>query len=209
MEDLNENELAAAREIITTGLKKAAESLSFFMKEKITIDNLDYYKNQEGPSWELLPKEDPNIHLLLTEIVGDLKGICCFIFSEKEANLLRNAALPAEITENQDLMVEMSDAIMLEVDNIITASVITQFANILKHKIHGGVPQLKKMTFDQLNKFVKSDKNKDLFSINFKTHFSTSKGNFNPEFLWLLDKRFTESIKKFTAEKNNLESSRV
>lgn len=203
MTDFNETELLVARNMITAGLKKAAESLSFFMKETISFKEPDYYRNWGDSGWELEPKKEPNIHLLVTEIVGDLKGICCLIFTEEEANQLRRTALPLEITSNPALMAEMSDAIMLEVDNIITASVITQFANTLQQKMHGGVPQLHKLNFPQLNNFVSSEKNKDRYSINFKTHFATAKGNFNPEFLFLFDGSFAECIKGFATAKSN------
>ena len=56
-----------------------------------------------------------------------------------------------EITGNPEIMAEMSDGILLEVDNIISASVITQFSNILNHRIHGGVPQLKKLDKNKIN----------------------------------------------------------
>ena len=49
-----------------------------------------------------------------------MKGICCLIFSEEEANHLRSAALPPEILNSPEMMAEMSDGIMLEVDNIIS-----------------------------------------------------------------------------------------
>ena len=205
MKDLNQTELFAAEKIITAGLLKAADSLSFFMKEKISFKELDYFPNWEVPSLELSQKEDSTIYLLITEVIGELKGICCLIFNEQEADQLRQAALPVEITSNPTLMAEMSDAIMLEVDNIITATVITQFANILKHKIHGGVPQLRKVNFDQLNKYIGSNINDELFIISFQTHFLSSKVNFNPEFLWFFDNKFIESIKRFAAVEDNIE----
>lgn len=202
MKDFNQRELLAAKEIITAGLNRAAESLSFFMKEVISFNDLGYYENWHDAAWKLAPKDDPNIHLLVTEVVGELKGVCCLVFSEKEANQLRSTALPPEISDNPEMMLEMGDAIMLEVDNIISASVITEFSNILKHKIHGGVPRLNKLNYEALNLFVNNEKNKGLYSINFKTQFVTKNGNFTPEFLWLFDQHFVESIKAYAAGKN-------
>lgn len=204
MKDFNDHELNAAREIITAGLKKAAESLSFFMKEQTSFNEFDYYKDWDDSEWKMSPKTDPNIHLLTTEIVGDLRGMCCLIFSEEEADEFRRTSLPEDIRNNASLMSEMSDAIMLEADNIISASVITQFSNILKHKMHGDVPKLRKLNYDALNEFVGAELKKGLYSINFKTHFKTAAGNFSPEFLWLLDKKFVESIKSYAAGKADL-----
>lgn len=204
MENINPKELNAAKEIVSAGLLKAAESLSFFMKEKITLDDMDFSFNKSSNPADFTSKKGDNIHLLLTEIIGELKGVCCLIFSEDEANKLRHTALPPEITSNPEIMNEMSDGILLEVDNIISASVITQFSNILKHKIYGGVPNIKKLNSEQLNQYIKGKLEGDMFVINFNTHFVSSYLNFSPQFLWLFDNSFAESIRNYTA---NLENS--
>jgi chemotaxis protein CheY-P-specific phosphatase CheC len=199
MENITERELAVAREIVNTGLLKAAETLSFFMKEKIKLDDMDYsFDTQPNPA-DFTTKTGQNIQLLLTEVIGELKGVCCLIFSEEEADKLRSAALPPEIMNNPALMAEMSDAILLEVDNIISASVITQFSNILKHKVYGGVPHLKKMSAAEVNQYVKGKLEHEMFIVSFNTHFVSESLDFSPQFIWLFDNSFAESIKKHTA----------
>lgn len=205
METLTKKELDVARSIINIGLDKAAESLSFFMKERIQLEGLDLSINKINTQLNFTSKPGDNIHFLITEVIGELKGVCCLIFSEKEADQLRKIALPKEILESPQMMNEMADAIMLEADNIISASVITQFSNILNNKIYGGVPQLKKFSLQQLNDFVKSNYEDDLFFINFKVHFSSSNLDFKPEFVWLFDNSFLFSIKKFTGTEENVE----
>ena len=97
-------------------------------------------------------------------------------------------------------MAEMSDGIMLEVDNIISASVITQFSNMLKVKIHGGVPDLKRVDYSEMEKIIKDDIENELYLISFKTSFESSKVAFNPEFVWLFDNAFIDSIKEYSKE---------
>lgn len=199
MENNNHKELNIAREIVNAGLLKAAESLSFFMKETISLANMDFTFNKSPEPANFSDKKGDNIHLLLTDIIGELKGVCCLIFSEDEADKLRKVALPPEIMNNPQIMSEMSDGILLEVDNIISASVITQFSNILKHKIYGGVPDIKKFNNEQLNQFIKEKLEKNMFVINFNTHFISSHLDFSPQFLWFFDESFAESIRKFSA----------
>ncbi len=199
MENITERELAVAREIVNKGLLKAAESLSFFMKEKIELDEMGYSFNTPPSPADFTTKTGENIQLLLTEVIGELKGVCCLIFSEEEANKLRSTALPPEIRNNPDIMAEMSDGILLEVDNIISASVITQFSNILKHKVYGGVPHLKKMSAGQVNQYIKEKLEHDMFIVSFNTHFVSESLDFSPQFIWLFDGSFAESIKKHTA----------
>lgn len=203
METITDKELQFARQLVNQGLSKAAESLSFFMKETISLDELDYSFNKPSNPADFTTKHGDNIHLLLTEVIGELKGVCCLIFSNEEADKLRQTALSPEITSNPEIMAEMSDGILLEVDNIISASVITQFSNILKHKIHGGVPKLRKVNTDELNQYVKSKLENDMFVISFNTHFVSAHLDFSPQFMWLFDSSFTASIKKFAAGEAN------
>ena len=199
MKDLTPQEIDVARKIISAGLVKSAESLSFFMNETISLKDFDAEKNLDNPPLELGKKDESNIHLLTTKVIGEMKGICCLIFSEQEANHLRSAALPPEILNSPEMMAEMSDGIMLEVDNIISASVITQFSNLLKVKIHGGVPNLKKVTSSEMEEYISSEVDNELYLISFKTSFESSKARFNPEFVWLFDNSFIDSIKNYAA----------
>jgi chemotaxis protein CheY-P-specific phosphatase CheC len=209
MEKLNPKELNAARSIINIGLSRAATSLSFFMKEEIRINGLDLRFNKFENQSDFTCKFGNNIHFLVTEVIGELKGTCCLIFSEEEADHLRTAALPQDIRENVQMMAEMSDAIMLEVDNIISASVITEFSNLLGHKIYGGVPNLKKFTVNEMEEFVKQNYEKEMYIINFKSHFVSSKLDFKPDFVWLFDDSFLNSVKEFSASQSNLKKLEV
>lgn len=200
----NHNEMKIAREIVGVGLLKAAESLSFFMKEKITLDETDYDLNKPSSPADFTTKKGDNIHVLITEIIGDLKGVCCLIFNEEEADKLRHTALPVEITSNPEMMAEMKDGILLEVDNIISASVITMFSNILKHKMHGGVPSIKKLSREELNMYIKSKLEMDMMVVSFNTHFISPTIDFSPQFLWLFDNSFTKSIQRYAAERSEI-----
>ena len=200
MKNLTSQEIEVAKTIISAGLVKSAESLSFFMNETITLKDFDAEKQLDNPPLELSKKDENNIHLLTTKVIGEMKGICCLIFSEEEADHLRKAALPQEILDSPEMMEEMSDGIMLEVDNIISASVITQFSNLLKVKIHGGVPSLKKVTSKEMEEFISGEVDQELYLISFKTSFESSKANFNPEFVWLFDNTFIDCIKNYTAQ---------
>lgn len=200
MTKIIDTELKVANDIINTGLLKAAESLSFFMKDKIMLDKTDCCFNKPSVPSDFTTKKGNNVHLLITEVIGELKGVCCLIFNEEEADKLRQTALPEEIKSNPAIMAEMKDGILLEVDNIISASVITQFSNILKHKIYGGVPSIKKITSDEVNQYIKEKLEEDMFVISFNTHFISSNIDFSPQFLWLFDASFARSIQNYSAQ---------
>ena len=199
MVTFNQKEMQAARNIISAGLVKAAESLSFFMNETITLNELDQEDSLSVNTIEIEKKNQSNIHLMITKVIGELKGVCCLIFSEEEADQLRNTALPTEVLNSPEMMAEMSDGIMLEVDNIISASVITQFSNMLKVKIYGGVPELRKVNSTELESYLQEEINNEMYLVSFKTKFKSSHVSFAPEFIWLFDNTFVESIKNYSA----------
>jgi len=199
MVTFNQKEMLAGRNIISAGLVKAAESLSFFMNETITLNEVDQEDSLSVSNIEIEKKNQSNIHLMITKVIGELKGVCCLIFSEEEADQLRKTALPPEVLNSPEMMAEMSDGIMLEVDNIISASVITQFSNMLKVKIYGGVPELRKVNSTELESYMQEEINNEMYLVSFKTKFKSSHVSFAPEFIWLFDNTFVESIKNYSA----------
>ncbi|MES2678665.1 MAG: hypothetical protein V4635_02215 [Bacteroidota bacterium] len=201
MENLDQNELLTAKKIVKKGLLKAAESLSFFMKEKVDINELDFHISDHIACPD---KTGDNIHLLTTEVMGELPGVCYLVFSEEEADRLREVVLSAELRDSPELANEMKDAILLEVDNIISASVITEFSNILNHRIYGNVPTLKLVNPSDLDRMLKERSGADFFAINFRTQFLSSNINFSPEFVWLFDNNFLNSVKQLVRREESL-----
>ncbi|MGL4597662.1 MAG: hypothetical protein ACRCYO_09045 [Bacteroidia bacterium] len=206
MELFNTHELEVAKKIIDAGLTRSSESLGFFMKEKIDPNGTNMKIPPEMVNDDFAKILKQNAHILVTEIVGDLKGICCLIFSEEEVNMLHQKALPASVTSNPAMMAEMGDAILLEVDNIIAASVITQFANVLQKKIHGDVPRLYKYNSSEMPDFASSKIFKEYYVINFHTHFISASLDFSPQFIWFFDQSFTDSIKSYAANTAHIAS---
>lgn len=197
MRDLTASELFAAQEIVNAGLYNAAESLSFFMKDKISYDKLVFCN--EVPDVQTKSAEtNSNLNVLVTEIIGDIKGMCYLIFSNDEAKQLTDSALSSAMSKDEALMKEMYDATLLEVDNIIAASVITQFSNYLKLKIFGGVPSIKRSDTAGLQRLMEDNTRKGLFTINFKIIFRSSNHEFSPEFIWQFEEEFLNSVQRFS-----------
>ncbi|BDS09783.1 hypothetical protein [Aureispira anguillae] len=200
MEVFNKTELQTAESIINQGLKSAAETLSFFMKESIEVKQIgvnDLGIANKGP---LKLKCTTNAHLLTTHVVGELEGFCCLVFSEEEAQLLQKTALPPEVVNDPVMFEGMKDAILLEVDNIIAAAVITQFANLLKRKMHGSVPELSVIDATKFDAFIKEHLDDRSHVINFRTNFVAPQKSFSPMFLWFMNQPFIDDIKQLSAQ---------
>jgi chemotaxis protein CheY-P-specific phosphatase CheC len=200
MEVFNKTEMQTAEKIINQGLSSAAETLSFFMKEPIVVEQIGVHNLAIADKTPLKLRCTGKAHLLTTEVVGDLQGFCCLVFTEKEAEMLQKAALPPEVINDPVLFETMKDAILLEVDNIIAAAVITQFANLLKRKMHGSVPQLSSIDASTFDLFIQKRLDDQSHVINFKTNFSAKEKSFSPMFLWFMDNSFIDDIKRVSVK---------
>lgn len=203
MAELNEAELDITKEIIHIALTKAADSLSFFIKEKVMIKLFDLKINQ---NYSPISKKDANAksYLLTTCIRGDIAGKAYLVFNESEVAKLVEINLPDSIKNNPIEKARMTDAVLLEIDNIITAAVVTQFANILNCKIHGDVPMLNILPENELNPFLDQQNTGHYNVIYFNSRFITSNSDINSEFIWLMeDKFFTEVKNVVSVEKRN------
>lgn len=194
MSTFNIVEITRAAEIISAGLEKAAESLSFFMKEKIELEKTNFeidthYSRTKNTNNELL-------YALSTEIKGTVGGICYLVFSEEESAEICKVALSPKILEDPIKVTQFKEPLLMEVDNILSASVITQFADQLKIQVHGDTPFLHRQTASELNSTIQKQLLPDRLIIGFQTEFISSKSHFNPEFYWILEPNFMETVKK-------------
>lgn len=195
MVELTTTEQEKAQYLVQQGMQKAAQSLSFFLKKTVALQEIENDTCSLAHSLNLKPKSSGDICVLTTYLLGELKGVCYLIFSEQEMELLMQTELPAEILNQPELKSEMGKALLLEMDNIISANVITEFANALKVKIYGDVPSMECMPQNQLFDVLAQAIEEEMFLLSFKAHFSNDEVDFNPEFIWLFDQEFIQKIK--------------
>ena len=190
-------ELDIAKEIINIGLGKAADSMAFFTKDKVFIRTLDLriLNSEELRGIKHRGQGDDLRFVLTTNVEGDMSGVCFLIFTEEEVERLYQKSLPASIFKDAEKLKVMGDAILLEMDNIISASVITQFSNLFKTHMYGAVPQLSKLDKKEVNQYMLDNPNSSGSFIYFHSEFSTGNLDVSPEFIWFLGEDFFEGVK--------------
>jgi chemotaxis protein CheY-P-specific phosphatase CheC len=203
---LNEKELDVAKEIINIGLCKAADSMAFFTKDKVLIEGVDVevVSVDSIDTFSEKPSEE-DIVVLSTSLKGEMQGVCHLVFSVAETEKIFNVSLPKSILEDEDKMKVMGDAILQEMDNIIAASVVTQFSNVFDYMMYGDVPRIHKMKKSELDAFIRSDEPDLKSCLFFKCDFSTNEIDIKPEFIWLMDDKFEVGVKKVTNSDELLE----
>jgi len=186
-----------AKEIINIGLAKAADSLSFFTKERVMLKGLSL---EIKPISEFAyPKQDDGnaFHVLFTEVKGDIEGTCFLNFREQDAENFWKIALPEAIMNNPEMKIEMGKAILMEADNIIAASVITQFANMLNVNMHGHIPNYHLVEYNDMNRFILDRSPSSSLYLQFSAEFASDSVDVFPDFLWMLDSSFMKNVQKF------------
>lgn len=202
---LSKIELDITKEIINIGIAKAADSFSFFIKGKVMIRLFEVKVNLE--KYFPLSRKYPTSknYLLTTEIKGDLKGRAYLLFNEQEAENIVAGNLPERIFNNPVEREKMTEAFLLEIDNIITAAVVTQFSNIFQCKVYGDVPSLDILPGNEINAFLSLRNNKGLNVIYFNARFITENVEINPEFIWLMDDKFFREVKNVLSDQKKME----
>lgn len=207
MSALSNFETNAITDILNVGLAKAAETLSFFMNEKISIEAFDFKIETLDLHKENLKFKPDSQYVLTTEVIGDIKGYCHLVFSKADTIKLFELSLPKDLKPGSEEFKLMSTALLLELDNIVSASVITQLANLLKSKMHGGIPSICDLNENSIpqKKFLENEL-KDTYILNFKSRFfpSAAKENFSPEFIWVLTPTFVDKVKESLSGKTTL-----
>lgn len=204
IKELNTSELDVAHEVLNIGLTKSGDSLSYFTKQKVFIQSIDFDKNNLSQIEPLIQNiQKGELTLLTTELKGELKGNCFLIFEEKEVEELLNVALPKSILDKPKMKLEMGEAILKELDNIVSASMITQLSNLLNCHVYGDVPQLDIIKTEHLHSVI-TDKTKFEYLFCFKTDFKVQNLELKPTFIWGLDARFLDGIKRIAKNDREL-----
>jgi len=174
---LSEIEQDAFVEIINIGLSKAADALSLMIKERVLIRCIEVM----GPI-EVFNEMGNDRIKLVTDLRGDVEGSCYFIVTESEAQYLTSKTFGADNASKKFELTELNEGFLLELDNIISAAVITQLSDLLGVNIFGDVPRIESGISQQgIDRMLR-----EFTPLFFKTQFRTEQTTFNPGFYWFL-----------------------
>jgi len=201
LDQLTSAENKVAQDIINSGLTNAAHSMEQIVQSKVQIDAVDFTLKKSGDTTLFTAKKSPNIHLLKTVLKGDLKGVCYLVLSMDEVNTIHEKCLPEKMLgTNSAKALMMKGAILTEIDNMLSAAMITELANHLEVDIHGDVPHLKVVKPENINQVIAQEAEEYACQLNFKAVFHAKELDISPDFVWLLDDDFIHKIKSKNAQ---------
>lgn len=191
---LNQIELEAATKLISDGLSMAKASMEQILQSPISIKKVDY--GTSDLSTQSLAGSSSELHVIKTELLGELQGTSHLIFSENEVDKLYQACLPPQIANNDsaDSMV-MKRGFLTEIDNMVSAAVITELANHLDIELYGNVPTMEVMPATHLKKYIQKETSEYEQIVHFKAVFLGKELDISPDFIWVFHNKFVQQIK--------------
>lgn len=179
--------------IMNQGFQRASDAFSSFIGKSVKITNTQSVLVRHANDFSCISDEEGEIIVLVTKLIGDLSG---------KSYLILNADEAAEILKMTSrnfgfVSPQLNDALLMEIDNIISASVIAELSNGLHLEVYGDVPLLKRMHANELGTFMEKevegiDRSSMILS-NTTFQFNVSE-RVHPQFLWKLSSRIFETV---------------
>jgi len=191
MGQLSAQELQLAKDTAKIALANAARSLGTMLKEDIDLINFELdIANSPNLRYEL--KNSERFFVLETEVIGQMQAHTYLIFSQENALQICKSLLPANLLGSE----EMRTAMLLEIDNILAASVVSKFSDILKKDITGHVPKISQLSKKDLEGSLSNFPKQNQIDFSFKVDFVSKKTDVATEFFCF----FTNNLKKTVVE---------
>lgn len=123
--------------------------------------------------------------LLTTQIFGDVNGKSYLFLPDAALDIL-TSTIPSACNSSMNFKEEF----IKELNNILSAAVITKLSNLLAKKMFGDVPELIGKVKGHLNDIIHDDFSDELDEVYINSiYFSLENHNgINPLFVWVLDK---------------------
>lgn len=180
-------------ELLLNGYRRAAKSFSTMIGSEVRIDNKRVdIANDNTAINNALSKPDSRV-MIVTSIIGALKGESYFLLNADEEQVICDMSRKA-FGGGSGIQNEL---VLKEIDNIISAAVITEFSNGLSLRIYGDVPHLFHRSDSILWGSAISFDNKDDYFIIANANFQFEGHEpISPAFIWRFEKKLVSLIHK-------------
>ena len=174
--------------IMQSGFERAASALSRIIEKPVDVSHVESLRFPDS-TLVLAPKSEEDIVVLTTQLIGEVPGKSYLIFNDHESAEIRSVM--------QQPNAALHDASLLEIDNILSAAVISDLSNALAAEVYGDVPQLVKIPAQQLKEFFQTDimtSDSSQYFFTKATFLINNKEKIHPQFIWKLSTKIFDMI---------------
>ena len=133
---------------MNTGLAHAAQAFSRMVNREVAVGTVRCATSHTERTNTIYDSSGITT-LLLTDIIGEAAGRSYLLFSEPECVALQNICLSTTLEVEQRTV--MGEALLKEIDNVVSAAMITRLSEALGLRIFGGVPQRLRLSETLMN----------------------------------------------------------
>jgi len=187
LQKLSPSQQSFFQDCIKSAFANSAMAFAKFTYREVKVTSISIVSEEE---YIESTSSNNHIYILVSELKGDMRGKCYLNFTKKDAESLFELALPAAYIDDAS----MQKAILLELDNILTAAVVSLLSDRLKINTYAHVPELIMGTKTMLNSLLDQDYKEEKLVLQFKTNFSITNHDLETEFIWVLDAAFLDIV---------------
>lgn len=198
---LSEPEEEVLQRFLETSYAQAAQSFSQIVKRNVVVGALRFrvFNSEAGNT----PWQPPvfyygnTMSIVLTDIMGQAQGRSYLILSDQENKIIQTAGLPTDSSE------EMREAFVKELDNMLSAAMISEFSTALRTLIFGGVPHLHTFPQGDAEAFLEeqfSDYPAGYHLVSSVRFMVGDDTGVQPQFLWKLGPSFLQHLAKYVSQ---------
>ena len=175
--------------VMNAGFVRAADSFSKLVGSNVKVADTTCTVVPLNAELSAIADESGSLIVLTTQIIGRVSGKSFLVFSEREIDEIFKSL------GNKNKSLE--EAFLLEIDNIISASVISDLSNALAIEVYGDVPQLTHIQAPELKEFIRSEVSREdslhLICSKATFHFDHTK-DVHPQFIWKINSKVFDII---------------
>lgn len=183
-------ELEVAKQLMHGGLNSAIKSMGQILNSPISLQILPEENLVFKPS-------NQESHIVKTVLKGEIIGTCYLILTEHEVNIINSTGLPKSVMlDNSEHGKAIRTGFITEIDNMISAAVVTELANSLNILLYGDVPSQMKLPNSVVNEYLESESEVYDTMIHFNAFMQCEKLQIRPLFVWMFQSQLMEKIKE-------------
>ena len=179
--------------LFNTGFAHAAQAFSQIIARDVSVETARFVAAEEDIKHAMHARSESTT-LITTDIIGEAEGSSYLLLSDQANQALQGICLPTTLNAHQRTI--MGEAVLKEIDNIVSAAVITKLSETLGLSIFGGVPQLHNLPSDNTEKMFRESFGQDYENcLLVSTRFLfTDVRQLQPQFFWKFSSEFLHCL---------------